>query len=270
MKFWSLLVLLLGITTVQAQVKEGAITYERKINMYKRITDEQMRAYIPEFRTSKHVLLFSDSASIYKTIPEDEMPEAGNGGNVRVMVRMGGGDADELYKDFTKSKSFRQTDIGAKTYVIEDSIKTQKCKLTDETKTILGYTCRKAVASQTQRIGGSVRMITNMNGNSDTTKNTKSTQTQEVEVVAWYAENIVSPVGPENNGGLPGVILQLDINKGEMLYTAIEIKKEVNKKEVKVPSKGKKITNEEYAKLMQQMMENMQQGGGGRMMRFGN
>ncbi len=270
MKFWSLLVLLLGYTVVQAQVKEGAITYERKLNMHKRITDEQLRTYIPEFRTSKHILLFSDSASIYKTIPEDEMPEAGNGGNVRVMVSMGGGDADELYKDFTTAKSIRQTNIGAKTYVIEDSIKTQKWKLTDETKTILGYTCRKAVSTQTQRVGGSVRMITNSNGNIDTAKSNKTSQTQDVEVVAWYAENIISPVGPENNGGLPGVILQLDINKGEMLYTATEIKKEVNKKEVKVPSKGKKITNEEYAKLMQQMMENMQQGGGGRMMRFGN
>ncbi len=264
-----LLVFLLFITTIQAQTKEGIIVYERKINMHKRITDPQMRAYIPEFRTSKHELLFSDSASIYRTIPEDEMPETNEGG-VRMVMRFGGGDGDELYKNFSLLQSIRQTDIGSKTYIVEDSIRTQQWKLSNETKTMMGYSCRKAIAKQTLRIAGNVRMITNTNGVSDTTKSsTSQPQQQEVEIIAWYAEEIVSPVGPENNGGLPGVILQLDINGGETVFTAVDIKKEVNSKLVKAPTKGKKITSQEYAKLMQQMIDNMQQNGGARMMRFG-
>lgn len=253
-----------------AQTKEGTIIYERKMNLHKRITDPQMRAYMPEFRTSKHELLFIDSASIYRMVPEDEMPETNDGG-VRMVMRFGGGDNDELYKNFSNNASIRQTDLGAKTYIIEDSIRTQRWKLSTETKTILGYICRKATTKQTQRVTGNVRIITNTNGVSDTTKSSSTQpQQQEIEVVAWYAEDILSPVGPENNGGLPGVILQLDLNDGETVFTAIELKKETNKKTVKPPSKGKKITSQEYAKLMQEMMENMQQGGGGRMMRFGN
>lgn len=258
------------ISSVLAQTKEGTIIYERKINMHKRITDPQMRAYIPEFRTSKHELLFSDSASIYRAVAEDEMPETNEGG-VRMVMRFGGGENDELYKNFSTYASYRQTDIGAKTYIIEDSIKTQQWKLVNETKNILGFTCRKAVTKQTQRVAGNIRMITNTNGVSDTTKSsTTQPQQQEVEIIAWYAEDIISPVGPENNGGLPGVILQLDMNEGETIFTAVDFKKEVNKKTVKPPSKGKKITNQEYAKLMQQMIENMQQGGGRRIMQFGN
>ena len=43
------------------------------------------------------------------------------------------------------------------------------------------------------------------------------------DVVAWYAEDIASPAGPETFGGLPGAVLAMDINNGEMIYTAVEI-----------------------------------------------
>lgn len=263
----------LSIGTATAQVKEGTVVYERKINMYKRIADEQMRAYMPEFRTSKHMLLFSDSTSIYKAVPEDEMPEPSEGGAAgapRVMFKMGGGDADELYKNFAISKSITQTELGAKTYIIEDSIRQQQWKLTDETKKIAGYNCRKAVTKQKQRLG--VMKTTITDGHSKTTDSSRSgagVQMTEVEVVAWYAEDLLSPVGPENNGGLPGVILQLDINKGETVFTALEVKNAVNKKELKEPSKGKKVTREAFTKMQMEMMGNMQ-GSGGRTIRFGN
>lgn len=60
---------LLCLSALQAQMKAGAVIYERKINMHKTIQDEQMKAMIPEFRTSKHMLLFSDSISVYKMVP---------------------------------------------------------------------------------------------------------------------------------------------------------------------------------------------------------
>lgn len=266
-------VILVGIFKANAQVKEGTIVYERKINMHKRITDEQMRPMIPEFTTTKHLLLFSDSTSIYKMLPEDEAPDPfdGGGGGRRVMIRMGGGDGGELYKNFALATSIMQTDLGAKTYIVEDSIRQQKWRLTDETKKIAGYNCHKAVSKQIVPAGG-IRMkimTTSGDGKTKTDSSNNKPQMKEVEAVAWYAEDVLSPVGPENNGGLPGVILELDINKGETVYTAVEVKKEVSKKEIKMPSKGKKVTKDEFAKLQQEMMSNMQSGGG-RTMRFGN
>jgi GLPGLI family protein len=274
-----MLFICISMQQVNAQMKEGTIVYQRKINLHRRITDEQFRAMVPEFRTSKHVLLFSDSTSIYKLLPEDEVPEPFEGGGTRTFVRMGGGsDAGELYKNFALGQSIMQTDLGAKTFIIQDSIKQQAWKLTDETKQINGFTCRKAIAKQKQLSAQTIRTVTSTSKEGGALKIDSATKKvdvntakpKEVDVVAWFAEGINSPVGPENNGGLPGVILQLDINNGETIYTALEIKKEVNKKEIKQPSKGKKVTRDEFNKLQMEALNNLQGGGGIRTMSFGN
>lgn len=137
---------LLGILMANAQQKEGTVVFERKINMYKTITDEQMRAMMPEFRTSKHQLLFSDSVSVYRVIPEDEAPDpfgGGGGGGARMVMRFGN-DGGDLYKNFAQSKSILSSGLGGKNFLIVDSIRSQPWKLSMETKQILGHTCHKA------------------------------------------------------------------------------------------------------------------------------
>ena len=46
--FLALTVMLVSITNSFAQVKEGKLIFERKVNMHKMITDPEMRARIPE------------------------------------------------------------------------------------------------------------------------------------------------------------------------------------------------------------------------------
>ena len=53
--------MLIAFTTVFAQVKEGKLIFERKTNMRRMITDPEMRARIPEFRTEKFELIFNDN-----------------------------------------------------------------------------------------------------------------------------------------------------------------------------------------------------------------
>ncbi len=239
-KFMFSIAALLTAQVLFAQMKEGTIIYERKINMHRKITDEQMKAMIPEFRTSRHQLLFSDSTSRYKAVVEENAPDpfapAGGG---QVMIRMGA-DGSEQYRNFSEAKLIKSRELGAKTYIIEDSIKQQGWKLTDETKIILNYVCKKATR-------------TNERG---------------AEIEAWYAENFLTPAGPENFAGLPGAILQLDINKGEIVFTALSISDKVDKKEIHEPKKGKKITRAEFTKLMQDMMGNPGPGGN-RVIRIG-
>lgn len=259
--------LLLSSSTLFAQLHEGVITYERKINMHRRIQDEQVKAMIPEFRTTKHQLLFSDSVSVYKAVPDDEMPEAGSesGGN-RFVMRMGGlGENGELYKNFAEGKSIQSTDLGAKTYIIEDSIRQRNWKLTSETKEILGYTCRKAISTETM-MGGGARVVV-MNGNNSNAQPDTSNRPkpQPVQIEAWYAEGITAPVGPESYGMLPGVILELNIDNGAIIFSAVDVKKEVSKKDIKEPKKGKKVTREEFMNMQRELFGN---GGGVRTMRF--
>ena len=249
----------LSVAALQAQVKEGTIMYEQKTNMYKTIQDEQMRAMMPEFRTAKFLLLFSDSVSIYKPVPEDEAPDPFAGGGPRMIIRMGSQGGD-LYKNFAQSKSIQTSEMGGKNFLIVDSIKQQPWKLGTETKQILGYTCHKATRKVMQAPGMVRRVVMGGGGGAADTTQTKMPQSKEVDVVAWYADDLVSPVGPENYGQLPGVILQLDVDNSTNVFTATEVKKTVDQKELKEPKKGKVVTRPEFMKMMSEMMGGM--GGG--------
>ena len=241
---------------VNAQQKAGTITYERKLNMRKtlKIQDEQMMAMMPEFRTSQHLLLFSDSVSVFRLIPEDEAPDpfAGSGGGARMVFRMGG-DGGDLYKNFAQEKSIQVSEMGGKNFLITDTIKQQPWKLSEETKTILGYTCHKATRKISQPIGF-IRISTTNGSSTKDTSSLDKPKTKEVEVVAWYADNIISPAGPESYGLLPGVILQINVDNGTTLFTALEIKKTVDTKELKEPKKGKIISRQDFNKMMTDMM----------------
>jgi len=218
-----MLSMLLAFNISEAQIKEGVITYERKVNMYRRISDESQKAMIPEFNTSKVQLIFSGNESIFKNLPDDEdiRDNAGDNGN-RVVIRMGGAD-NETYKDYSTEKIIESRELGPKKYIIEDSLHKQLWKLEDETKTIRGYTCKKA-----------------------------STKIRDsVTVIAWYSEDIQSLSGPEQYGGLPGAILELNINDAEIVFSTIDITtKDFDKKMVKAPANGKKITRNEFQKML--------------------
>jgi GLPGLI family protein len=230
---------LLTINVLFAQIKEGTIIYERKMNLHRTIKDEQMKAMMPEFRTSKHQLLFSDSTSIYKAVPEETTPDpfaSGSGGGF--VMRMGGDNAEQ-YRNYSQAKAIESRELGAKNYLIEDSISTQGWKLTDETATILNYACKKATR--------------------------KSVTGQTID--AWYTESIPTPAGPESFASLPGAILKVVVNDGDVVYNAVSVSDKVNKNDIKEPKKGKKITRDEYMKLLQEMRGNP--GPGSRMIRIG-
>jgi GLPGLI family protein len=258
--------------TIAAQQKVGTVIFERKINMHRIIQDEQMRAMMPEFRTSEHILFFSDSVSVYKLVPEDEAPDpfaGGGGGGPRMMMRFGA-DGGDLYKNFTQSKSIQTSELGGKNFLITDSIRQQPWKLSTETKQILGYNCHKATRKINQPMMG-MRRVTMTSGSGAPTVDTSSKNKpapKEIEVVAWFADEIISPVGPENYGQLPGVILELNIDNGQTVYTAKEVKKTVDAKELKEPKKGKVVTQQEYMKMMQELMSNQGGPGGPGMMRM--
>lgn len=243
MKRYVLAASILFCITTKAQVKEGTIIYERKADLHRRMPDEQMKAMVPQFRTEKQQLFFKDNISVYKAIAADEAPdpfEDGNGG--QIMIRIGGpGDGGVLYKNFTTQQFLEQTSLGDKDYVIDDTVKAQAWKLADETKNVLGYTCKKATVKTPM---GS-------------------------DVVAWYTEDIPLPIGPENFNGLPGAILMMDINNAEIVFTAVELKKEADTKELKAPNSGKHITRADFQKKMDELF-GPPTPDGRRIIRFGN
>lgn len=219
-------IMLVQLASLSAQ-QQGTITYERKIDVHRRMEDEQMKAMVPQFRTTRHVLLFSDSISVYKAIKEDEAPdpfEQGNGG-ARVMIRIGPGENGVIYKNFSKQKIEEQTELADKNYIIDDTLHALPWKLTEETKSVLGHNCKKAT------------LVTKTGNN----------------VTAWYAEDIVTPAGPENYGGLPGAVLSIDMNDGEIVFTATSIDKKIDNKDLAEPKDGKHITRTDFQKKMEEL-----------------
>jgi len=212
-----------------AQVKEGKISFEQTADMYRRIPEEnqQLRSMIPQFRTTKFELLFSNNQSLYKAVEtEPDMTEQNNGG---IVLRVGGGADNEYYRNFNANRSVELRELMDEYYLVEDSIRSIAWKLEDgETKTILGFTCKKATGKTAR-------------GN---------------EVVAWYSEEIPIAAGPEQFNGLPGMILSVDVNKGEIVYIAKAIDKKADQKTLKAPVKGKKISNTDFLAKQRELMGN--------------
>ena len=221
---------LVYLQNLPAQTLEGKITYEQKVDLHRRIpeTDQQTRAMVPPTRTSKFELQFADNQSIYKAVEEEpDMTEPPHGGGV--VIRIGGAAENEYYKNFTTRKVVEKRELLQDTYLLQDSLPAFNWKLENgETKTIAGFTCKKATG-KTER---------------------------GTEVIAWYAEDIPVASGPEQFCGLPGIILALDANKGEIVFTAVSVDKKADRKGLKAPVQGKKVTGAEFAKIQKDLMGN--------------
>lgn len=213
-----------------AQKPEGHIVYETKINLHRRIPAEQeaMKAQIPEFRTFKTELFFNGNESFHKLIEEEEEDEDMGGGGMRMRFRM---PTSETYYNFGTQMKTEQRDIMGKKILIQDTLRAPAWKLTDETKEIKGYQCKKATSYNAER---------------------------KTNITAWYTESIMASVGPENYHSLPGAVLMIDVNDGEITVSPLEVNLRALKKgELRIPSEGQKMTDAEFRKMMEERMKQM-------------
>jgi GLPGLI family protein len=259
-----LLALTTSTTIVTAQMKEGKISYERKINMHRNLPDPQMKSMVPEFRTDKFELIFNENASLFRSVVDDEAPDpfanaGGGGGGMRMNFRM---PTANTYTDLAKQMQYEERAFFEKEFLIIDSLKQYKWKLSEETKTIAKQLCKKATTMIT---APQMRMrvsVTSGGNNTDTTANTPRAP-KETELVVWYAENIPVSFGPDSYSGLPGVIMEIDQDNGANVTTAVEVSAKYPKKELIAPSKGDKMNRAQFQESMQKLMQDMQRGGGG-------
>lgn len=234
-----------------AQKNQGVVIYERKQNMHRSVIEE-MRAMIPEFRSSKHMLLFTEQHSLYKIMPKDEAPDPFNNRS-GMAINLGGG-TSETYLNFGQNKKLTATDLFGNAYLIQDTIRKYDWKLTDETKTIAGYVCKKATTNY--KAFRSVARIMNPLSN----VSPEPPKQEDMLVIAWYALELSSPAGPENYSGLPGVIMELDFDNGATVFLAEEYRKLDNISQLKEPKKGRKVTQDEYVIETKKVIENMRNG----------
>lgn len=242
-----------------AQMKEGTVVYERTTQMQRRNMNPDMANMLPRQRKDNFELLFSNNQSLWRTLQTAEESNntfsgtSASGQQMSFTMMMPN---ELIHFNFDTKKRMDQRELFDREYLVEDSVRTLSWKLSEETKTILGHPVRKAT---TQRI--SMRMQMSMeNGEMK-----RQERPDTAEIVAWFATDIPVSAGPgEFQGQLPGLILELDVNKGRQVYTAVELSPKVKASDIKEPKKGKRLTEKEFVeernKLMEEMRKNMPAG----------
>ena len=130
-----------------------------------------------------------------------------------------------LHRDHKKMKVQDLKETLGKKYLIEDDIPKFKWKILNEIKEIEGYLCMKAETYD---------------------------KSKDQVIHAWFADGILFSGGPEGYSGLPGMILELNINNGDAIITAtkISLTQEVVKLPIPKKMKGKKLTINEFDQLV--------------------
>ena len=215
-----ILFLCFATTIGYTQSPEGVITYNRKTDwisimsklsyiQQEDIDRSQLTWGKNENKGSNYNLFFKNNQTLYTR--KEEMNDSGYSWHQDVYIAV----RDLKNK---KSKDIRE-EMGRK-YLIEEDTPKKKWKILNEIKEIQGYLCMKAE-----------------------TKNEVKDQT----IHAWFTDAIPVFGGPEGMGGLPGMILELDINEGDAVITAtkIDLTTPIEKLPIPKKMKGKKITSAE-------------------------
>lgn len=132
-------------------------------------------------------------------------------------------------RDFEKNAEFDALTMQSKTYLVQDSLHCQDWKILNDMKEVAGHLCMNAFWE-------------------DTIKQQK--------ITVWFALDIPHSGGPERLCGLPGMILEADVNDGAMLITANRIEAGKLTTELDLPKKlkGKKTSEIEYQTALQKLI----------------
>ena len=221
------------------------------------------------------VLTFNKEESLYKEEETLEAPGGGRGGMRFMGAGIGGGNQ---YKNVKTNKLMQEQEFFGKQFLINDDLPKLEWVMSGETKQIGKYLCMKATAVK-QLDGSDFMNARRRNRDNDKEeKETDSTKTnnpidnieipKEVTITAWYTPQIPINQGPGEYWGLPGLILEVSSDRTTILCSKI-VMNPGEKEAIKVPSKGKEVTQEEYAEIVKKKMEEMREMYGGRNRRNG-
>lgn len=247
MKLKIFIILAFAGSSLKAQyahfVKQGVISYEKKVNVYGIFTDqmkrnpndtwtsgfyEEYKRNNPQFKTLKSTLTFSGGYTLF-------VPQA----DEKMQSMWGSFPATEqnntVFTDTQAGTSIAQKQVFENAYLLKDSVRKTTWKITDEFREIAGYNCRRANA---------IIM-------------------DSIYVVAFYTEKIPVSGGPESFAGLPGMILGVALPREHITWFATAVtERQVSIDSMKAPSKGKPITTTALYDVLKEAMKDWGSGAG--------
>ncbi|KIC93826.1 GLPGLI family protein [Flavihumibacter solisilvae] len=220
------LILIAGakLSAQQIFIFSGNIEYERKINIHRQFEsdDEQsdwFKDFIakqPRFHNSYFNLSFNKEKAIY---------QPGRESDVKVEPWMiGPAKQNIVLTDINSQVYTSRKKVFEETFVVTDTTTKVKWKISNETRVIAGFECRKAVG----------------------------VICDSVYVVAFYTEEIPVSAGPESFGGLPGMILGLAVPRlySTWFATKVELNEPPPASFTVNNSKGKKVKSTELEPVL--------------------
>ncbi len=211
MKYIFFILLILSCQCIQAQVfiEKGMIEYQVVTNNHKAMGEgswaDMFKDKIAKLSTSYYQLTFDSEKSIYLFNRKDEKTKSPWGND--------GSEDNTWYNDYSNEKFVQQKSVFGETYILTDSLKKINWKITNESRMIAGFNCRKAVGILFD----------------------------SVYVFAFYTDEIKVSGGPMSLHGLPGMILGITIPRMFSSWVASKLEiNGVNYNKIIAPTKGKK------------------------------
>ncbi|NID10963.1 GLPGLI family protein [Fibrivirga algicola] len=130
-----------------------------------------------------------------------------------------------FFRDFANEKQVDIEEMLGKVYVIEDSLRIPSWKIGNQVREIAGHMCINA---------------------------TTTDPVKDQVLTAWFAQDIPVSAGPERICGLPGLILELDINNGDVIIETASITFKPVAADIKLPKikKPKKLDEKGYESML--------------------
>jgi GLPGLI family protein len=202
----------------------GTIEYEKKVNMHaviKKLINKNNEAFYvpafeafkknnPQFRTLKSSLTFGGNKTLYTPGEDMETLNSAYFQDLPAAQQL-----NTIYTDLNARVSVASKKVFDELFLVKDVPRKISWKITDETREIAGYTCRRANA-----------IILD-----------------SVYVVAFYTDDIPVSGGPESFTGLPGMILGIALPHENVTWFATKVTETpIADNQLKQPSKGKPTT----------------------------
>ncbi len=218
---------------LKAQTPEGTIRYLRTQNWAKMMStvdyisknqrDRMMYMWGTRSEWKSYTTLhFTGNESKYEDSEERAEPEMDGWSNRKETFFM--------KRNFAKNSVYDGITFLGKTYLIHDTITPPAWKILNDMKEVAGHICMNASLTDTLR---------------------------KQNTIVWFALDLPNNAGPERFFGLPGIILEVDINNGALVMTADKIDLKPLTSELDVPEKikGKKINSTEYLELIEKQIK---------------
>jgi GLPGLI family protein len=234
--FAALLIVFCGtMIRLQAQQTEGKVRYLTSYDWVKMInqcdyldkTHKDQASYMWGNRSQWNIyntLYFSSKKSKYENSEEkapNDFDDEGYAGRKETFF---------ITRNFETNTLFNALEMLGKTYLVSDSLKTPDWKILNDLKEVAGHVCMNASLSDTLR---------------------------KQKISAWFALDIPVPTGPDRFFGLPGMILEVNINNGAKIMTADKIDFKTLTTEFDLPKKlkGKQINYAAYTAIIKKFLE---------------